>query len=207
VDEMMFLDVNARSHNKVINSALIQYFAETLSVPFSVGGGISTLAEAAHCMRSGAEKVVLGTSAFENPLLIQEISDHFGSQAVVIAIDVVSPSDLRITTHSGTQIQEVQASEYLKKVENLGAGEILLQVISQEGTLEGLRPEPLTELAKNTNLPIIVSGGIRDVSDLKLAVANGASAVSVGALFQFTEKTPQTLRLEAQDMGISVRKK
>jgi cyclase len=170
-----------------------------------VGGGISTISQARDCMRHGAEKVVLGTTAYENPKLIFQIASEFGSQAVTVAIDVVDETSLSIRTHSGAKNVEMNACDFaLLAIEN-GAGELLVQSIERDGTLDGFSTSALEAISKLVNVPIIASGGIKSARDVVTAIESGANAVAIGALFQFTEETPASVASELLSMGISVR--
>lgn len=207
VDEMMFLDVSARSKESHISLGLISHFAETLSSPFSVGGGISDIEIATKCMRAGAEKIVLGTSAIETPQLISQVADKFGTQAVTVAVDILNLQTYTIATHSGSKIENIDFLELIVNLESLGAGELLIQSVENDGTLSGHNPAPIKSASEICNLPIIASGGISSAKDVQNAIENGANAVSVGALFQFTENTPRSMAIELQTMGIPVRRK
>ncbi len=205
VDELMFLDVHARAKGSRITEELTSYFSEVLDIPFSVGGGISTIEDARACMRSGAEKIVLGTSAHENPELINQIALEFGSQAVIVAIDILDSQNLTIRTNSGAKDVEYTALEFAKIAVGNGAGELLVQSISRDGTLSGLDEYPITAITSQVNVPVIASGGIGGAEDVENAVAAGASAVSIGALFQFTQNTPSSIATEVRNKGIATR--
>jgi cyclase len=120
VDELLFLDVKARSRNSIVDKNLLLHFSNVLDIPFSVGGGINTLEHAKVCFRNGAEKVVLGTSAILNPSLISEIADIFGNQAVIVAVDFVEDKDNRIAINSGNKNKEVPIFEFITSLERLG---------------------------------------------------------------------------------------
>jgi cyclase len=205
VDELMFLDVTARSRDTMIDKNLLIHFSNVLDVPFTVGGGISTLEDAKLCFRHGAEKVVLGTAALLNPELITEISDTFGSQAVIVSVDFEQDSTNQIMGYSGKTLSNLNGPDYIQALEDLGAGEILLQSIQRDGTLDGMDFERIKMVASLTKLPVIASGGAASLSDFQQAVSSGASAVSAGALFQFTHVTPKQVRRYLTEQGISTR--
>ena len=138
VDELMFLDVTATSQSRVIDPKLIQHFSNVLNVPFSTGGGIKTLEDARICMRAGAEKVVLGTSAITNSQIVSDIAKYFGSQAVTVAIDIDTKRNKAIASHSGTQMHDIDPIEFALKMVQIGAGELLIQSISQDGLMNGI---------------------------------------------------------------------
>jgi len=205
VDELLFLDVNARSRNSIIDRALLTHFSNVLDVPFSVGGGINTLEDAKFCFRFGAEKVVLGTSAIKNPKLITEIADVFGNQAVIVSIDFENDVSNRIRIESGSVETEINSLEFIKNLAILGAGEILLQSVQRDGTLSGMDLNRITQVSSMTTLPVIASGGAASLTDFHQAVLSGASAVAAGAIFQFTQITPTQVRSYLSQQQVSVR--
>lgn len=205
VDELMFLDVTATQQNRVIDPKLIQHFSNVLNIPFSVGGGIRTLEDASICMRAGAEKIVLGTSAFENPNLVSQIARSFGSQAVTVAVDIASVASRKIRTRSGTSSQDLEALQFAVHLENLGAGELLIQTISRDGLMEGIDIEIIKEVVTLVDIPVIASSGVGKLSDFEDAYHAGASAIAAGAFFQFTQFTPQDVRNYLIDNNIPTR--
>jgi cyclase len=206
VDELLFLDVTARDRKTVIELSLLNHFSSVLDVPFSVGGGINSLEEAKSCFRNGAEKIVLGTSAILNPQLITEIADTFGSQAVIVAMDFESILSDRILINSGKTKSNVDAMVFIENLENLGAGEILLQSCEKDGTMTGFDLDRIRKVSSLTKLPVIAGSGGGNEEDFVHAVNAGASAVSAGAIFQFTEVTPRRIGLSLEQSGIEVRK-
>jgi cyclase len=205
VDELMFLDVTARSRNTLIDRDLLKHFTNVLNIPFSVGGGINSLEEAKSCFRNGAEKIVLGTAAILNPRLITEIAEVFGNQAVTVAVDFESDSSDFIVINSGKVLSEVNGLEFIERLENQGAGEILLQSVQRDGMLGGMDFDRITQVCSITKLPVIASGGAATLEDCLKAVLSGASAVAAGALFQFTEVTPRQIRRYLSEQGVSTR--
>jgi len=206
VDELLLLDVDARSKSQYINEDLIAHFSNVLNIPFSVGGGINTLEIARRCFRLGAEKIVLGTSAIENPSLISEIANIFGTQAVIVALDFDSDSSMNLRTHSGSKIVEVEFSDMIERLQKLGAGEFLVQSCQRDGTQTGMDTQKVRAVAKLSDVPIISSGGFAKPQDAIDVVNAGASAVAVGAAFQFTELTPRILSKILSDNGFHVRR-
>lgn len=205
VDELLFLDVTARERNTLIDLKLLTHFSNVLDVPFSVGGGIRTVEDAKKCLRNGAEKIVLGTSAILQPNLITQVADIFGNQAIIVAVDFAKiGSDISLV-ESGKTMSGVNTFDYLYSLEALGAGEILLQSVERDGTLMGMDFEKIAKAKSLTNLPIIASGGAASVEDFEKAVLSGASAIAAGALFQFTEITPGVVRNYLSTKGIAVR--
>lgn len=205
VDELLFLDVTARDRETVIELSLLNHFSSVLDIPFSVGGGISSLEEAKSCFRNGAEKIVLGTSAISNPKLITEIADVFGSQAVIVAMDFESTISDQVMINSGKAKSSIDAMAFIENLENLGAGEILLQSCEKDGTMTGFDLDRIRRVSSLTKLPVIAGSGGGSEDDFVNAVKAGASAVSAGAVFQFTQITPNSVRAKLSENGISVR--
>jgi cyclase len=206
VDELMVLDVNCRSNKKHVDLNLIEEFSSMLDIPFSVGGGISTLEDARSCIRAGAEKIVLGTAAVENPEIITEIANEFGSQAVVVSVDIGRNIDDFIHINSGKVVSTTIASEYISGLEQLGAGEILLQSPERDGTLSGMDVEAIQKALTLTSLPIVASSGASSLSDFEVVAKLGVSAIAAGAVFQFTQTTPNEVREYLNFCGIRVRR-
>ena len=205
VDELLFLDVTARSRGTIIDKNLLTHFSNVLDVPFTVGGGISTIDDAKLCFRFGAEKVVLGTSAIMNPRLITEIAETFGSQAVIVSVDFEQDTSNQVLGDSGKSDSNLNGLEFIETLESLGAGEILLQSIQRDGTLSGMDFKRIELVSALTKLPVIASGGAASLNDFQKAVLSGASAVAAGALFQFTSVTPKEVRRYLADQGVRTR--
>jgi cyclase len=205
VDELMFLDVTARKRNTTIDLKLLNQFSQLLNVPFSVGGGINSLEDARRCFREGAEKIVLGSAAVRNPSLISQISDVFGNQAVLVAIDFACDEKDEIRIESGKIELNIDAMQFIGQLEELGAGEILVQSIQRDGTLSGMDFQKITRVASVTKLPIIASGGAATPDDFLKCVSAGANAIAAGAIFQFTEYTPTYIRKYLRSNQVSTR--
>jgi cyclase len=205
VDELMFLDVKASERNTPIPESLLASFTEILNIPFSVGGGITSLEAASRYLSSGAEKVVIGRAALAVPSIVSEVAKKFGSQAVVVAIDVLDYKKGKIATNCGKVTIELSINKWAKELENLGAGEILLQSVSRDGEMKGMDHEAISEISSNVNLPVIASSGAGSLEECVLAVRSGANAVAIGAMFQFTEITPKQVRNYLHEHGIDVR--
>ncbi len=205
VDELLFLDVNARKYGSVIDPALIQVFSSILDIPFGVGGGINTYADAEKCFRNGAEKVVLGTSVIETPKLVTEIANGFGAQAVIASLDLKGTSNDNIWINSGRVESEIKLSVLVPELEQMGVGEILLQNIDKDGLMTGMDLERIRLVTSLTNLPVIASSGCGGTVDAARALQEGASAVAAGAIFQFTQLTPLDIKESLRQEGFLVR--
>jgi cyclase len=206
VDEIIFLDVEASKKGKSIDLDLISKFSSLLRIPFAVGGGINSLEVASNCLRNGAEKVILGTSAYKKPELISQLASIFGSQAVVVSVDIPNSDPETLAINSGKEIVKMNALDFAVKVQDHGAGEIILQSIDRDGLQNGYDLTLIKEFSDKLTIPIIASSGAAGPADFAKAYYAGASGAAAGALFQFTEVTPMRVRKELDSMGIPVRK-
>ena len=206
VDELLLLDVTARSRGTTISAEVISYFANQLNIPLSVGGGIDSLSDASTCFRNGVEKIVLSTSAFLNPSLIYDIANIFGSQALILSLDFKNFESKKIMVNSGQREINVELEEIIERFEKLGAGEFLLQSCANDGTMMGMDFEKIKLVRSITNLPIIASSGAGSLDDFLLAIECGASAVAAGAIFQFTEITPKIVTEFLSSRNIEMRR-
>lgn len=205
VDELMLLDVAATKQGRLISEAVIEDFASVLRVPFSVGGGINSIEGVRTYLRAGAEKVVLGSAAITNPRLVAEVADQFGSQAVIVAIDVLSLSGGTIAIHSGQTRLELDLEKTVLDLQNMGVGEIMIQSVSHDGKMSGMNNGAIKITSDAVGVPVIASSGAGNYEDFLTAINNGASAVAAGAIFQFSEVTPRSVRTYLQAQGIAVR--
>ena len=186
VDELVFLDIASKAQG--IDPTFVQKLADECFMPFSVGGGITKLSQIRELLKSGAEKVILNTSAFENPKLVKEATQMFGSQSIIISIDVKKSffGSYRVYTKSGRQKTNLDPIEYSKLMEDMGAGEILLNCIGREGQGEGYDLDLLSKVSKSVKIPLIAAGGPGSINHLISAIRDGgASSVSVGSMFVF----------------------
>lgn len=205
VDELIFLDVNATEYGSVMPDQLVEAFSQLLDIPFAVGGGVRDLASAKQLFRLGAEKVVLGTAAIENPSLITQLAETFGSQAVVVAIDSVDESGSGVVVHSGNKRLDLDPIELAIKVQAFGAGELIIQSVPHDGKLKGMNWSLIERAVSKLTIPVIASSGASSAKDFMRAYELGASGVAAGALFQFTENTPQSVSDFLRQSGVPVR--
>lgn len=205
VDELMLLDVAATRQGRLISKAVIEDFASVLRVPFSVGGGVNSIAGVRSYLRAGAEKVVLGTAALGNTNLIEEAVGQFGSQAIIAAIDVVNLSEGILAVHSGQTPVKLDLLKTVINLEKIGIGEILVQSVVHDGKMGGMNFEAIKIVSEAVGVPVIASSGAGSHEDFLSAINSGASAVAAGAIFQFSEVTPRSVRTYLHDQGILVR--
>jgi cyclase len=210
VDELMLLDVAATRQGRLISKDVIEDFASVLRVPFSVGGGVNSIEGVRSYLRAGAEKVVLGTAALGtaalgNTNLIEEAVSQFGSQAIIAAIDVVNLSEGILAVHSGQTPVKLDLLKTVINLEKIGIGEILVQSVVHDGKMGGMNFEAIKIVSEAVGVPVIASSGAGSHEDFLSAINSGASAVAAGAIFQFSEVTPRSVRTYLHDQGILVR--
>lgn len=192
VDELCYLDIGATPAGQGPDYELVEKLVEKMFVPITVGGGIKTIEHVRELLARGADKVVLGSAARTNPKLITQIAERFGSQALAVSVDV--PKD-----------EQAYAITMAIGAETAGAGEILLNAMDRDGTMDGYRLDLIKVVAEAVDIPVIASGGCRDYDDMHEAIKAGASAVAAGALYQFTDNTPREAAQYLRDKGVEVR--
>lgn len=208
-DELVFLDITASSDGRNTVLDMVRKVAEKVFIPFTVGGGIRTVDDFRAILREGADKVSVNSAAIKRPELIQEAADIFGSQCVVVAIDAKrrKPFDgWNIYVNGGRVDTGIDALEWAKKAESLGAGEILLTSMDCDGTKNGYDIELTKTISEAVSIPVIASGGAGKPEHFKEAVTAGkADAVLAASLFHFKELEIKELKEYLQKEGISVR--
>ena len=191
VDELTFLDISATPEAKEPDFKLLREIADECFMPLSYGGGIQNFETAAKIFDIGFEKVVLNNITHQSPELITQIANHYGSQAVVVSIDVKKSlfGRYEVVTKSATYSTGKKAVEWAKEVENLGAGEILLTSVDREGTWTGFDIELTQRVADSVNIPVIAHGGAGSVEHIGQVVREGkASAVALGSMVVYQKK-------------------
>jgi imidazole glycerol-phosphate synthase subunit HisF len=188
-DELVFLDITATKEKRKTLVNLVTRIAREINIPFTVGGGIKTVDEIGDILKAGADKVSLNSAIVRNPKLITEASDRFGSQAIVAAVDAKRTGDSwEVFVKGGSEPTGIDALEWVKKVEELGAGEILLTSMDRDGTKSGFDHDLLREVNRRVNIPVIASGGAGRVEHCIEAVSSGnADAVLAASIFHFRE--------------------
>lgn len=208
-DELVFLDITASSDAREIKAELVRRVAETIFIPFTVGGGIRTVDDFKMILREGADKVAVNSAAIMNPALISEAADKFGSQCVVVAIDAKRRADgsgWNIFKNGGRVDMGIDAIEWAMKAAELGAGEILLTSMDCDGTKAGYDIELTRTVAENVSIPVIASGGAGTKEHFREALVEGkAEAVLAASLFHYKELEIREVKQYLRDQGISVR--
>ena len=210
-DELIFLDITASSEKRNIVEDLVRRVADEVFIPFTVGGGLRTVADIRDVLRAGADKISLNTAAVENPSLVTEAAQTFGSQCIVVAIDArhVSASSTplwHVYTHGGRRNTERSAVEWAKQVEHLGAGEILLTSMDRDGTRDGYDTELTRAVSSAVRIPVIASGGCGQLDHFYDAfTTGGASAALAASLFHYGELSIGDTKGYLKSRGVSVR--
>lgn len=208
-DELVFLDITASSDARTIRLDMVRKVAETVFIPFTVGGGIRTVEDFKLILREGADKVAVNTAAILNPYLIAEAADKFGSQCVVLAVDAKRREDgsgWNIYKNGGRVDMGIDAVEWVRKACELGAGEILLTSMDKDGTKDGYDNELTRIISENVNVPVIASGGAGKLKHFKEALTIGkADAALAASLFHYKELEIRQVKEYLREQGISVR--
>ena len=197
-DELVFLDISATEQKRKTLANLVLKVAATLDIPFTVGGGIRSVEDAKILLRNGADKVTINSAAVQRPELINELSNTFGSQCVVVAIDAKKVDDSWIVHLVGGKVPtKIELKEWAREAEIRGAGEILFTSMDHDGTKKGFANNALAELTEILNIPIIASGGAGNTQHFVDAFTKGkADAALAASVFHFGEiKLPQLKRI------------
>ncbi len=209
-DELVFLDITASSDARATVVDMVRRVAEQVFIPFTVGGGIRTVEDFKVLLREGADKISVNSAAIDNPMLIREAADKFGSQCVVVAIDARRRADgsgWNVYKHGGRIDTGLDAVAWARKVNELGAGEILLTSMDCDGTKAGYDLELTRTIAENVSIPVIASGGAGTKEHFYEALTEGrADAVLAASLFHYKELEIMDLKNYLAARGVSVRR-
>lgn len=208
-DELVFLDITASSDSRSIVVDMVRKVAETVFIPFTVGGGIRTVEDFKAILREGADKISVNSAAISNPTLISDAADKFGSQCVVVAIDARRREDgsgWNVYKNGGRIDTGLDAVEWAMKADKLGAGEILLTSMDCDGTKAGYDNELTSIISSNVSIPVIASGGAGRKEHFYEALTDGrADAALAASLFHFKELEIMDLKNYLSERGLSVR--
>jgi len=206
-DELVFLDITASAEERKIMIEVVKRVAETVFMPFTVGGGISSLEDIRKLLEAGADKVSINTSAVKNPDLIYQSAKRFGSQCIVVAIDAKrSERGWQVYIHGGRTATGLDVVEWAKRVESLGAGEILLTSMDADGTKKGYDIELNRVVSQAVKIPVIASGGAGSMEHFyEVFSKTQVDAALAASLFHFKEITIPELKAYLKEKGINVR--
>jgi imidazole glycerol-phosphate synthase subunit HisF len=206
-DELIFLDISATEERRKTLIDLVRKVAETINIPFTVGGGISSVEDVEILLKNGADKVSINSSAVKNPQLINDLALAFGSQCIVVAIDAKQIDGIwKVHLVGGKVPTEINLFDWAKEVETRGAGEILFTSMDNDGTKNGFANEALAKLSQIVNIPIITSGGAGNMQHFVDAFIDGkADAALAASVFHFQEIEIPALKNELKKQNINVR--
>ncbi|WBU89127.1 imidazole glycerol phosphate synthase subunit HisF [Cellulophaga omnivescoria] len=206
-DELVFLDISATEERRKTLADLVLRVAEKVNIPFTVGGGISSIEDVDILLQNGADKVSINSSAVKNPQLINDLAAKFGSQCVVVAIDAKNIDGNWVVHLVGGKVPtELNLFDWAKEVEKRGAGEILFTSMDNDGTKDGFANEALAKLSTELNIPIIASGGAGSIQHFTDTFKDGkADAALAASVFHFKEIEIRDLKEELKTNGIPVR--
>lgn len=206
-DELVFLDITATIENRKALAGLVERIAAEINIPFTVGGGVDTAEDVGILIKAGADKVTVNSSAVRRPELISEIAAQFGNQCVVVAIDTkFIDNEWIVVVNGGRTPTDLNTVSWARKVEELGAGEILLTSMNNDGTKSGFSIEITGEVSRNVNIPVIASGGAGSMEHFRDVFYNtGCSAALAASIFHFGEITVPDLKNYLISENISVR--
>lgn len=208
IDEIIFMDAVAAYYDRNSLSNIIKEATRDVFVPITVGGGIRNINDIQEALNSGADKVAINTQAISTPNFIEEASRIFGSQAIVASIDAkqISPNSWVAYTDNGREPTQINILEWARRVEDLGAGEIMLTSIDKEGTKSGFDIELNSLVANEVSIPLIVSGGAGKKSDCSEIIStHGVDAIAIASLLHYEIVTIKAIKKEILDSGINIR--
>lgn len=206
-DELVFLDITATNEKRKTLTELVTRIAKHINIPFTVGGGISTVEDVGLLLRSGADKISVNTSAFKDPGLIKSLADQFGSQCIVLAIDTkFENNDWYVYLNGGKVKTEIKAIDWAKQGVAMGAGEILLTSMNNDGTKNGFANDITMLISESVNVPVIASGGAGTMRHFADAFIKGkADAALAASVFHFKEIEIKELKDYLKELNIPIR--
>ena len=207
-DELTFLDISASIEERATTLGIVRQTAEQVFIPLTVGGGIRSAENVNELLRAGADKVSINTAAISRPVLINEISDRFGNQVLVLSVDARradTKSGFEVTTHGGRNSSGLDALAWIEEGILRGVGEILLNSMDADGTKSGFDIEMLKAVRKISSVPVIASGGAGKISDFAQAIEAGADAVLAASVFHFGEFTIVDVKKDLAKHGFPIR--
>ncbi|UOQ96024.1 imidazole glycerol phosphate synthase subunit HisF [Hymenobacter sp. 5317J-9] len=206
-DELVFLDITATNQRRQPLTELVREVARVLDIPFTVGGGISSVADVEALLLSGADKVSINSAALARPVFISELARRFGSQCVVVAVDArLVDEQWQVMTRAGTTATGWEAVNWCREAANLGAGELLLTSMSHDGTKAGFALDITRAVSNAVPVPVIASGGAGQASDFTAVFqSGGADAALAASIFHFNETSLPSLKSYLHQAGIPVR--
>jgi len=205
-DEICFLDITASNENRETIYEVVERTSKKCFVPLTVGGGVRSVEDINKLLNCGADKVSINTAAVQNPEVIIEGSKKFGSQCIVVAIDAKKNDDKwEVFTHGGRNNTEMNAIDFAKKIEDSGAGELLVTSMDRDGTQVGYDIDLISIISSKINIPVIASGGVGNLDHLVDGIKSGASAVLAASIFHYGKHSVKDAKEYLDSKGIPVR--
>ena len=206
-DEICFLDISASLENRDTIISIVEKTAAEVFIPLTVGGGIRSINNIQNLLKAGADKVSINSAALNDPDVIKKSSQYFGSQCIVVAVDVKKNNNQwTVYSHGGTKNTGIDAIQWLRKVEELGAGEVLLTSMDKDGTKSGFDLEILSQANEILNIPIIASGGVGKIEHFYEGVTKGnANALLAASVFHFNEFSIMDVKKYLKQKNLKVR--
>jgi len=205
-DEIVFLDITATTETRPTALDMVTRVASNLGIPFTLGGGLRSIEDIYDFLNAGADKVALNTAAVYNPQLVQDAASRFGSQCLVVAVDIkLQYEKYGVFTHGGKKETSLEAEAWCKKLQELGAGEILLTSIDKDGTGSGFCLNITQKIAKRLHIPVIASGGAKSPKHLAEALLNGADAVLAATMFHSEHYSISEVKQHLKTLDIPIR--
>ncbi len=205
-DELVFLDITATNEKRKTLLELVTKVAATINIPFTVGGGISSVEDVSVLLNAGADKISINTAAIKNPSLITAIAKQFGTQCTVLAVDAkFENNNWFVYLNGGRVATSINAIEWMKQAIDFGAGEILLTSINHDGTKQGFANELIKEVELFSSVPVIASGGAGNMQHFADVFNAGADAALAASLFHYKEISIPDLKMFLKEQNINVR--
>lgn len=206
-DELVYLDISASREDRSTFTGLVERIASRINIPFTVGGGISSVEDAARLLDAGADKITVNSAAVANPELVSQIASRYGRQFVVVAIDARQVDGIwRVTTHGGSRLTDRELFSWAKEVEERGAGEIMFTSMDHDGTRSGYPCDTFARLCSELSIPVIASGGAGSAEDIAEVLTEGcADAALAASIFHYGDTTVNSLKQTLSARGIEVR--
>ena len=206
-DEICFLDISASLENRDTIVNVVKKTANEVFIPLTVGGGISSIDNIQDLLKAGADKVSINSAAIKDPNIIKEASEYFGNQCIVVAVDAKKHNnDWFVYSHGGTRKTDLFALDWIEKVQNLGAGEILLTSMDKDGTKSGFDNNLLSKVSEFLKIPLIASGGVGSLEHFYDGVTKGkADALLAASVFHFNEISIKEVKKYLKQKNINVR--
>lgn len=205
VDELVLLDIDASKQGRAIDKFTIQDLARECFMPLTVGGGVRSVEDIGELLKKGADKVAINTYALQRPEFISEAAAIYGSQCIVVSVDVVETGDGFAIYSGGSILEDLDLIDWLTQAEKYGAGELLINNVSQDGVMSGGSVKLAALVAQAVAIPVICAGGVDSPENCAQIAGTSVSAVGVSSIFHFTDATPEDCRVAMARSGIPVR--